>query len=397
MYKIKRSIKSAIEAALKRGKSVLLLGPRQTGKTTLLGELVLDLLISLARPAIRQKYELNIESFSQEVEALAEKLGRKPLVAVDEVQKVPELMDAIQDLIDRQVAQFILTGSSARKLKQQHRLNWLPGRVVYFYLDPLTLEELPKQYQKLEEIIIYGSLPGIVVDENNEFREQDLESYVVTYLEEEIRQEALVRKLGDFTKFLQLSAAESGQLANFNNISKDIGVAQTTIASFYQILEDCLIAERIEPFSKKTSVRRRLVKACKYLFFDLGVRRVAAREGNKLPDKIMGNLFEQFIGLELLHLARSYSKRIILNFWRDLEGREIDWILSYKDKILPIEVKWTEIPDIKDARHLKTFLKDYNLTQGYIVCRCDKPRKLDEQITAIPWKELIELLKKIFR
>jgi predicted AAA+ superfamily ATPase len=395
MYKIKRYIKSAIEAALKRGKSILFLGPRQTGKTTLLGELDIDLVISLARPAIRQKYEQDIESFSQEVEALAEKLDRKPLVAVDEVQKIPELMDAVQDLIDRQVAQFILTGSSARKLKQQHQLNWLPGRVVYFYLDPLTLEELPKYYQKLEEILIYGSLPGIVTDENNKFREQDLESYVVTYLEEEIRREAVVRKLGDFAKFLQLAAAESGQLANFNNISKDIGIAQTTVASYYQILEDCLIAERIEPFIKKSSVRRRLVKSCKYLIFDLGIRRVAAREGEKLPEKNMGGLFEQFIGLELLHLARSYTKRITLNFWRDLEGREIDWILSFKDKILPIEVKWTEMPSIKDARHLKTFLKDYNLTKGYIVCRCDKPRKLDEQITAIPWQEIVELLKAI--
>lgn len=104
------------------------------------------------------------------------------------------------------------------------------------------------------------------MDSDNEAREQDLESYVITYLEEEIRQEALVRKLGDFAKFLQLAAVESGQLANFNNISKDIGVAQTTIASYYQILEDCLIAERIEPFTKTSSARRRLVKTCKYLF-----------------------------------------------------------------------------------------------------------------------------------
>lgn len=383
MLKINRSITPAIEAALKRGKSILLLGPRQVGKTTLLAELPIDISISLARPAVRQKYEKDIESFSQEIEALAEKLEKKPLVAVDEVQKVPELMDATQDLADRQIAQFILTGSSARKLKKQH---------VYFHMDPLTIDELPKPYQELEEILVYGTLPGIVVDDNNEFREQDLESYVITYLEEEVRQEALVRKLSDFAKFLQLAAAESGRLANFNNISKDIGVAQTTIAAYYQILEDCLIAERIEPFAKESSVRRRLVKSCKYLFFDLGVRRVASHEGTKLPDKIMGHLFEQFIGLELLHLARNHSKRMTLNFWRDLEGREIDWILSHENKILPIEVKWTDKPSIKDTRHLKTFLADYNLTTGYIVCRCDKPRKLDKQITAIPWQHIADLL-----
>jgi predicted AAA+ superfamily ATPase len=388
MTKINRAVQPQIEKALKRGKSVLLLGPRQTGKTTLLAELSIDLTISFARPAIRQQYERDIESFSQEIEALKDKLKKKPLVAVDEVQKVPEIMDAAQDLIDRQIAQFILTGSSARKLKKQQQLNWLPGRVVYFHLDALTIDELPRKYLNLENILLYGTLPGIVVEENNDAREQDLESYVVTYLEEEIRQEALVRKLNDFAKFLQLAAAESGELVNFNNIASDIGVAQTTIGSYYQILEDCLTAERIEPFLKNSSARRRLVKSCKYLFFDLGIRRIAAREGGKLPEKIMGKLFEQFIGLELLHLSRSHGKRITLNFWRDLEGREVDWVLTNSNKIVPIEVKWTNRPSIKDARHLKTFLSDYKLKTGYIICRCSKPRKLDEQVIALPWQEI---------
>src|SRR3990167_2897911 len=285
MVKISRLLKPAILSVIRRGKSVLLLGPRQVGKTTLLMDLPIDFKISLARPAIRQQYERDIESFSQEIESLAENSKKKLVISVDEVQKVPALMDAIQDLIDRRVAQFILTGSSARKLKQQHTLNWLPGRVVYFHLDPFTFEEIPKSYQKIEKLLIYGSLPGIVLDDSDKDRELDLESYVVTYLEEEVRQEALVRKLGDFAKFLQLAAAESGQLANFNNLSKDIGVAQTTIASYYQILEDCLIAERIEPFLKKGVARKRLVKTSKYLFFDLGVRRLSAKEGNKLPEK----------------------------------------------------------------------------------------------------------------
>ena len=388
MKKFNRTIFTAIKKNLDRGKSILLLGPRQVGKSTLLTGLDTDLTISLARPIVRQKYEQDIESFSQEIEALKENLGRKPLVVIDEVQKVPELMDATQDLIDRKIAQFILTGSSARKLKKQQQSNWLPGRVVYFHLDSLTISELPKTYKKIEELLIYGALPGIVADDNDDFREHDLEGYVVTYLEEEIRQEALVRQLGPFAKFLHLAAAEAGQMSNFNSISRDIGVAQTTIASYYQILEDCLIIERIEPFSKKSSVRRRLVKSSKHLFFDLGVRRVAAREGTKLSNKTMGMLFEQFVGLELLHLARTHSKRISLNFWRDLEGREVDWIVSYQNEILPIEVKWTTKPTIQHAHHLKTFLSDYNVKKGYIVCQCDKPRKLDNKIIAIPWQDL---------
>lgn len=385
MERISRQLKPDIEAVLDRGKSVLLLGPRQVGKTTLLDELDLDQRISLARPALRQKYEQNIDSFTQEVEALALSLNKIPLVAVDEVQKVPEFMDAAQDLIDRKIAQFILTGSSARKLRKQSELNWLPGRVVYFHLDPLLISELPSEYINLEELLIYGSLPGIVVDKNNINREQDLESYVVTYLEEEVRLEAVVRKLGEFAKFLRFAASESGQLSNFNKISRDVGVAQTTISSYYQILEDCLIAERIEPFSRTSSVRRRIVKSAKYLFFDLGIRRVAAHEGIKLPDETMGRLLEQFVGLELLRLIRNKTQRFELNFWRDLEGREVDWVISSSDTIIPIEVKWTDNPSKKHIQHLMTFMKDYSLDRGFIICRCDKPRKLNDKIIALPW------------
>ncbi|MBN1684969.1 MAG: ATP-binding protein [Gammaproteobacteria bacterium] len=392
MKKINRIIKLSIEAALERGKSVLLLGPRQVGKTSLLNDIFTDLTITLARPATRLQYERNLDSFSQEIEFLAEKLHKPPLIAVDEVQKIPELMDAVQDLIDRKIAQFILTGSSARKLRSYQPLNWLPGRVIYFQMSSLTIEELPKSYWDIGKILTYGTLPGIVTDDDDMLREQDLESYVITYLEEEIRQEALVRKLGDFAKFLYLAASESGSLANFNNMAKDIGVAQTTIAAYYQILEDCLIAERIEPFLEKASVRRRLVKSSKYLFFDLGIRRLAAHEGTQLPIKNMGQLFEQFIGLELLHLARSHSQRITLNFWRDLEGREVDWVLSFGEKIIPIEVKWTDNPSIRDVSHLRTFMKDYGVKRGYIVCRCKKARKLDEQIIALPWENIAELL-----
>jgi len=237
MEKIIRDVVLSIRSALQRGKSILLLGPRQVGKTTLLEELPIDHIISLARPAIRQQYEQNIESFSQEIEAIAEEASSLPLIAIDEIQKVPELMDAVQDLIDRKIAQFVLTGSSARKLRQSKALNWLPGRIVHFYLDPLILNEVPKNKLNLESLLTYGSLPGIILEQTDAAREQDLQSYVVTYLEEEIRQEALVRKIGDFARFLELAAIESGNITNFNAISQAIGVAQTTVTGYYQILE----------------------------------------------------------------------------------------------------------------------------------------------------------------
>ena len=198
---ISRKIRPLLQAALDRDKSILLLGPRQVGKSTTVGSLNPDKLISLARPALRQAYERDIERFSQEIEALATCFDGLPLIAVDEVQKIPELMDAVQDLIDRKVAQFILTGSSARKLRHGKHINWLPGRVVSFHMDPFQLEELPTNKQNLKQLLLYGSLPEIVLENDENNKEQDLESYVINYLEEEIRQEALVRNIGSFGQF----------------------------------------------------------------------------------------------------------------------------------------------------------------------------------------------------
>lgn len=392
MEKISRKVRSAVKAALGRGKSILLLGPRQVGKTTLVNTLSADKTISLARPALRQQYERDIESFSQEIEAFADISKKKPLVIVDEIQKIPDLMDAIQDLIDRDIAQFILTGSSARKLRMIQAQNWLPGRVVYFRLDPLAIEELPKKSFQLENLLLYGSLPEIIVNDNVSFSEQDLQSYVVTYLEEEVRKEALVRNIGDFNRFLQLAAAESGGIVNFNRISQDIGVAQTTVTAYYRILEDCLIAERVTPFLKSTKMRRRILKSDRYVFFDLGVRRFVAEEGTGLPDKIMGGLFEQFIGLEILKHIHNHMLQLKLHYWRDAEGREVDWVVVGGGRIIPIEVKWTEKPSLSHLKHLRTFMDDYKLEKGFVICRCAHPRKLDQHITALPWQQLSDVL-----
>jgi predicted AAA+ superfamily ATPase len=386
MERIFRKIEPLLAATLKRGKSILLLGPRQVGKSTTVAALSPDKLITLARPALRQQYERDIEQFSQEIEAFAAAFKKPPLIAVDEVQKIPELMDAVQDLIDRQVAQFILTGSSARKLRHGKHINWLPGRVISFHMDPLSLSELPVADINLDDLLLYGSLPGIWLEPLDTNKEQDLESYVVTYLEEEIRQEALVRQIGSFAQFLKLAAAESGQIVNFNKLSQQIGVAQTTITGYYQLLEDCLIAERIEPLTE-SKVRRRLSKTPRYLMFDLGLRRLAAHEGTKPNSNMIGHLFEQFVGLELLRQIRLQPSRMELRFWRDLEGREVDWVIV-ADTLIPIEVKWTDKPSKKDAKHLYQFLDDYQLNHGYIVCRIDHDRKIDERIRALSWRNV---------
>ncbi len=301
-------------------------------------------------------------------------------------------MDGVQFLIDKNLGQFILTGSSARKLRHNKNINLFPGRVIQFYLDPFTLEEVPKPYPPVEGFLLYGSLPAIHLENDTYFREEELDSYVELYPEEEVRAEALVRNIGTFENFLQLAAIESGNIVNFDKISHDVGVARTTIASYYQILEDCLIAERIEPYTE-SKTRKKLIKSPKYMLFELGLRRLAAREPPTLPQKYLGTLFEQFIGIELIRWSRLQRQKTTVHFWRDSSGPEVDWLLCRARELLPIEVKWTETPSNRDAKHLELFLHEYKIaTRAYVVCRVSKPQTLSERIEAISWKNLMDKL-----
>ena len=391
MKYIPRILEQKIRHTIDRNKSVLLLGARQTGKTTLIQRFDSDLSISFVQPDIRQRYEKSPHLLKGEVESLAPKAGsRRPLVILDEVQKVPVILDVIQDLIDQGRAHFILTGSSARKLRRGAQVNLLPGRVVAFRMDPFSLRELPSK--NLGDLLLYGSLPGILAVPDPLDRETDLESYVTTYLEEEVRAEAVVRNLGDFARFLELAASESGSIINLRKLSQEIGVSHTTVGAYYQILEDCLIAGRVEPLTQ-SKTRKKLTKSEKFLFFDLGVRRLAAREGVKLSRDTLGRLFEQFVGLELLRSAHAKSQTVRIRFWRDPDGPEVDWIIDKDGIYTPVEVKWTENPAPADIRHLKVFLSEYPSAEaGYLVCQVPRRTKLGDKIFALPWQSVDELI-----
>lgn len=389
MRLVNRKIEKRLKKALGRGKSVLLLGPRQTGKTTLVKTLNPNLYINLARPAERQAYEKDPGRLTREVEAMSHKL---PLIIIDEVQKVTPLLDAVQDLIDSKVAQFVLTGSSARKLKRDGGTNLLPGRVVVLRMDPLLIDEMTSLSPSIEDLLLYGSLPEIISDKSVENREEDLFSYVTTYLEEEIRSEALVRNISAFGNFLKLAALESGSISNFHKLSQDVGVSNPTISEYYQILVDCLVAERVEALSQ-SHTRKKLIKSPKFLIYDLGVRRIAAGEGRDIPDKYMGALFEQWVGLEILRQMRAVPTKSTLMFWRNQAGAEIDWVIDHKNNYIPVEVKWTENPREHDARHVQAFIDEYpNSTCGYVVCRIPRAQKLTNNVTAIPWKDIHKIL-----
>ncbi len=389
---IHRLLENALLKYLGKGKSILLLGPRQTGKTTLINQLSFTRLISLANPQERLRYEKQPELLTAEMEALAAaSAGQRPLIVVDEIQKIPFLLDAIQDLIDRKIAQFVLTGSSARKLRKGTQVNLLPGRVIPLRLDPLLQSEIPTELCELNHLILDGCLPEIVLEKDAQMRETLLDAYVTIYLEEEIRAEARVRELGLFARFLELAASESGKIVNLSKLSQEIGVSHSTIAGYYQILEDCLIVERIEPITT-SKVRKKLSRSQKYLFYDLGVRRVAAREGRRLSRDQLGHLFEQYVGLELIKLLRLSYPRFVLKYWRDPGGPEVDWVVETDSGYIPIEIKSTTAPGVQDAKYLQIFLNEYpQAKQAYIICQSPHPMKIASNITALPWQRLAEI------
>ncbi len=389
MKPLERLLLKSLTAALKKGKSVLLLGPRQTGKSTLSRMLKPDMEISFALAADRQRYENDLNLLTQEIEFVAKK-HTKPLIFIDEVQKIPAALDTIQWLIDNEIAQFILSGSSARKLRE-HKANWLPGRIRVFHLDPLLLQELEKVCPPLDDLLSYGSLPRIITETDEREKQEELLAYVSTYLEDEVRSEALVRNISDFSRFLLIAASESGKLMNVNKLSQFLGISRHTLTNYYQILEDCLIIERIEAFTQSTK-RTRLTKSSKYLFFDMGVRNMLTRENAKqAAAEQKGILFEQFIGLELLRRLRFAGPYAKLYFWRDNDGPEVDWIVKMNDQLIPVEVKWTARPRENDIKHLALFLEEYG-GHGYVVCQTPKAFKMRDNITAIPWQDLDEII-----
>ncbi|MBI3866907.1 MAG: ATP-binding protein [Verrucomicrobia bacterium] len=404
---------SALQSKLGRPFVHLLFGARQTGKSTLLNSLMPEdvLRFNLADPHERSRHLANPGEFAQACRSLpSDRKGQ--FVFVDEAQSVPSIFDAVQMLYDADKSRwrFVLCGSSARKLRLTGA-NLLPGRSFVHHLFPLTLAEQPVKEARLAHAatplpfpwsdgnaakhpfpawdlltrLAYGGLPGIVTADQQD-RAGLLRGYAFVHLEEEIRREALVRDWGAFVRFLQLAAAESGQILNYANISQEAGISQPTVKGYYQLLEDMFVGVRVSAYAK--SPRKNLLATPKFLFFDLGVRHAAAGL-NPSPDLVKANpgaVFEQWVGIELWNRLQ-YLGGGKLYHQRTRDGAEVDFIIEQRGRLTPIEVKWTENPSVSDARHLLAFLneKPKEAKHGYVICRCPRPLQLHEQITALPW------------
>jgi len=406
---ISRYLTKELETRLELPYVHILFGARQTGKTTLLGDLLSpDAGYNLADPGERTRLLANADAFRRECEALES--GERPAVIwVDEAQLVPSVFDAIQVLYDADPRRFrfVLSGSSARKLRASGA-NLLPGRSLLYRLHPLTLCERPANSgsestlplfpaegfrsslpvsRNLVTRLAYGDLPGIL-NADETIREALLRSYASIYLEEEIRREGYVKDWGAFVNFLRIAAMESGQSLNYARIARETGLSQPTVKSHYQLLEDMFVGFRVPAFTG--SSRKNLLGHARFYLFDLGVRHAAAGlrpcEDTVLADP--GTCFEQWVAMEL-HRRLGYAGRGGLHYFRTRDGMEIDFIVEFDGELIPIEVKWTELPTERDARHVRTFLREQKTARrGYVVCRCPRPALLSERVTAIPWWSL---------
>jgi len=375
--------KRLLDLNLSSEETCFLWGPRQTGKSTLLRSLFpgagfYDLLLSdqyrrfIADPSILR----------QECEAKGlNRSNQKTPIIIDEVQKVPELLDEIHWLIENRGLRFIICGSSPRKLKRSHG-NLLGGRGIKYELFPLVYREIPGF--SLTRALNHGLLPRHYIH-NSPHKLQ--EAYLVNYLQEEVAAEALTRNIPAFNRFLEVAAISNGEIINFNSISMDCGISAPTVKGYFQILEDTLIGRFVPAFRKKG--RRRLIAAPRFVFFDLGIvaqltRRGQVNEGSEL----FGKAFEHFITLEILANASYSGQNYPVSYWRTASHIEVDVILGTD---IAIEIKSTDRVSDKHLKGLRAFKEEHTAT-CILVSRDPHPRKTHDDILILPWEEFIDRL-----
>lgn len=369
-------------------RSCLLLGPRQTGKSTLVrsnlpsGSFEADLL----QHDLFLRYSKDPSRFRLEAEARIQK-GAKT-VFVDEVQKIPELLDEVHGLIERHRVRFILTGSSARKLKRRGT-NLLAGRAVTRRLHPLTLGEQGQRFD-LQRTLRLGSLPAIVTSPDSEAADL-LRSYAETYLREEIQAEALVRNLGGFARFLEIAAAQSGEILNYSAVGRDASLATRTVQEYYRILEDTLVGLRLDAWRK--SPRARLVTHPRFYLFDTGVTNALNRRLTARPDPVVhGKLFEQWIVLEVARAIDYAGSEARAYYWRTHMGAEVDLVVEKHGRlVLAAEIKSGKSVTGADLSGLRSFGTAHPKVPRFVVAQVPEEYRL-ENVAVLPYRRFLDRL-----
>ena len=357
-------------------KSAFLLGPRQTGKTTLIRQTLAD---------CRCYNLLHTDVFlrlSQRPSRLREELRpQDTIIVIDEVQKLPVLLDEVQALIEERGIRFLLTGSSARRLFARG-VNLLGGRAHMKTLHPFTRAELGATFS-LGSALETGLLPSIYFSDDPR---ADLEAYVGQYLKEEIAAEAAVRNLQAFSRFLPIAGLSNGRLINYTNIANDAQVPRATVQEYFQILRDTLIGVDLPAW--KNTVKRKPIATSKFYLFDIGIAHHLQQRRHIAPGTPeYGDAFEAYVHHELRTYC-DYRGTVSLHYWRSTSGFEVDFILG--DRV-GVEVKAKPIVSDQDLRGLKALKEEVRLRHAVVVCMEQSPRRVDG-IEVLPWEMFLDRL-----
>lgn len=360
----------------------LLWGPRQSGKTTLLKERFPEAhRIDLLRTDERMRYERDPARLRQEVRAVS--TGRR--IVIDEIQKVPALLDEVHYLIQEDNRVFALCGSSARKIRRTHA-NLLGGRALKRELLGFSAHELGERFD-LERILNTGPLPPHYLADTPTER---IAAYVDLYLKEEILDEGLTRRLPVFASFLRAAAIGDTEVTNFTNIARECGVAATTVRGYYEILEDTLVGAFVPAFTRRAT--RRVQHAPKFYFRDVGVvNHLVGRGPVAVGTEAFGKAFENWVFHEISVHARRTSIPYDIAYWRLSSGIEVDFVLG--DAQVAIEVKGRTRLHSRDTRHLEEFRIEHpNVGQRIVVCAEPVPRVTDTGVRVLPYRDFVAAL-----
>jgi len=377
---IDRKLLKRIESSKK---SVLLIGPRQTGKSTLMKALKPDLAINL----INETEYLNFAANSNELEQRLKATSPKT-VFIDEIQRIPSLLNTIQSILDEwtQPPKFFMTGSSARKLKRG-QANLLPGRIYNYSLGPLSSAEL--DYELSDNVISYGSLPGVYTEPDLSEREKLLQSYTGIYLKEEIQAEALTKNLEGFARFLFVVSAEATRYLDLAKLAKQAKVERHSAVRWFEILEDTLIAHRVEAFSKNT--RTRLVQHPRFFFFDNGILNALLKNYIPSVDRL-GFLFENLFLSQLKACAYAADTEVEIFNFRTEHGAEIDFIVELRGVTWAIECKAsTEIASV-NQKPFKSFEAVHGPNFIPVIAYRGKIAKEIDGVRVLPWQTLLQTM-----
>lgn len=341
MYKRLFDIENQLDEA------IFLFGGRQVGKSTLLKERFPDVIYyDLLKSDLRRRLRRNPEIFRNAL--MKEPEGT--LVIVDEIQKVPDLLDEVHFLLFEKHLRFILSGSSARKLKKEGA-NTLGGRAGKRTLFPLVWPEVPDL--DIDRAVQNGMIPRHYLVKDATDR---LESYVDLYLREEIQEEALVQNIDDFTRFMEVAAISDGEMLNYENIASDCGVSAKTVKSYFKILYDTLIGYEIPAYTKV--IKRKVNQAPKFLYFDVGLANyLMGRNSLKRGTDDFGHAFEHYVTQEIIAYRGYFRRREQISYWHTYTGLEVDVIIGDAD--VAIEIKSSEVVQNRHKTGLKAFKEEY--------------------------------------